>query len=80
KHFKVVRAHEEITHLNVEIARLHAWIDQEDAHLSSVATSLLASNPLLSQEVQHRYEERHRVNNVHRARLQVIYDLPGYSG
>ncbi|KAG2120417.1 uncharacterized protein F5147DRAFT_785148 [Suillus discolor] len=79
KHFKVVRAHEEITCLNFEIAWLHAWIDQEDAHLSSVAASLLASNPLLSREVQHRYEERHRVNNVHRARLQVIYDLPGYT-
>ncbi|KAG2058707.1 hypothetical protein BDR06DRAFT_875420, partial [Suillus hirtellus] len=80
KHFKVVRAHEEITCLNIKIVWLHAWIDQEDAHLLSVATSLLTSNPLLSREVQYQYEECHQVNKVYCARLQVIYDLPGYSG
>ncbi|KAG1726514.1 uncharacterized protein EDB91DRAFT_1061561 [Suillus paluster] len=37
KYFKVLHAHEEITWLNVEVARLHRWVDDEDAHLSSVA-------------------------------------------
>ncbi|KAG1884158.1 hypothetical protein F4604DRAFT_1920002 [Suillus subluteus] len=68
------------TRLNVEVVRLHAWVDDEDAHLSSVARSLSETNPTLAYEIQCRFEERHRVNNIHRTRLEAIYDLPGYNG
>ncbi|KAG1871676.1 hypothetical protein F4604DRAFT_1881103 [Suillus subluteus] len=52
KYFKVVRAREELTRLNVEVVRLHAWVDDEDAHLSSVARSLSETNPTLAYEIQ----------------------------
>ncbi|KAG1876360.1 hypothetical protein F4604DRAFT_1880665 [Suillus subluteus] len=80
KYFKVVRAREELTRLNVEVARLHTWVDDEDTHLSSVARSLSKTNPALACEIQWRFEERRQVNNIHRTRLRAIYDLPGYNG
>jgi hypothetical protein len=40
EHFKVVRAREEIKHLNVEIRRLHTWVDDEDAHLLKTTLEL----------------------------------------
>ncbi|KAG1849410.1 hypothetical protein F4604DRAFT_1687444 [Suillus subluteus] len=80
KYFKVVRAREELTRLNVEVVWLHAWVDDEDAHLSSVAQSLSETNPTLAYEIQCRFEERRRVNNIHCTRLEAIYDLPGYNG
>ncbi|KAG0697415.1 hypothetical protein DFH29DRAFT_946408 [Suillus ampliporus] len=80
KYFKVVRAREEITRLNVEAARLHTWVDDEDTHLLSVARSLSETHPALAYEIQWRFEECRRVNNIHRTRLGAIYDLPGYNG
>ncbi|KAG1724504.1 uncharacterized protein EDB91DRAFT_1239971 [Suillus paluster] len=79
KYFKVVRAREEITRLNVEAAQLHTWVDDEDTHLLSVARSLSETHPALAYEIQWRFEECRRVNNIHRTRLGAIYDLPGYN-
>ncbi|KIJ57454.1 hypothetical protein HYDPIDRAFT_72967, partial [Hydnomerulius pinastri MD-312] len=78
KYFKTVRAREEIMWLNVEIARLHAWIDGEDVHLFTTAEALRDSDPHLAHKIRHRCEARRRVNNVHRATLQAIYNLPGF--
>ncbi|PSS06890.1 hypothetical protein PHLCEN_2v3501 [Hermanssonia centrifuga] len=80
KHFKVLCARAEITRLNVEIARLQDWIDKEDSHFQMVVLSLARSDPLLSGEIKLRYARQRRTNDVHRARLQTIYKLPGYSG
>lgn len=80
KHFKVLRAKEEIVRLNVETRRLHAWIDDEDQQLQSASQASLATDPFLSRELQRRCWERSRVNDVHRLRLRAIYSLAGYSG
>ncbi|KAG2087255.1 uncharacterized protein F5147DRAFT_588159 [Suillus discolor] len=56
--FKIQRAHEEIQRLNVEVARLSAWVDDEDAHLKSTFKSLVESDPTLSHEISCMYEER----------------------
>lgn len=79
-YFKIQRAREEIQRLNVEVARLSAWVDHEDAHLKSTFESLVESDPTLSHEIRCMYEERRRVNDVHRGRIRAIYELPGYSG
>ncbi|KAG1880023.1 hypothetical protein F4604DRAFT_1679156 [Suillus subluteus] len=78
--FKIQRAREEIQRLNVEVARLSAWVDHEDVHLKSTFKSLVESDPTLSHEISCMYEERRRVNDVHHKRIQAIRDLPGYCG
>ncbi|KAG1785797.1 uncharacterized protein HD556DRAFT_1456348 [Suillus plorans] len=78
--FKIQRAHEEVRRLNVEVARLSAWVDYEDAHLKSTFESLVESDPTLSHEISCMYKERKRANDVHRRRIQAIYDLSGYCG
>lgn len=80
KHFRIVRAREEIHRLNIEISRLQEWVDTEDAHILEVSTALAMTNPILAREIRWRYEERRRMNNLHRARLEAIYSLAGYSG
>ncbi|KAG0692671.1 hypothetical protein DFH29DRAFT_882163 [Suillus ampliporus] len=80
KYFKIIRACEEINRLNIEIARLQKWVDDEDAHLFTTATSLSMSNPALASDIRRLHDKRQRVNNVHRMRLQAIYALPGFSG
>jgi hypothetical protein len=71
--FKIQRAHEEVQRLNVEVTRLSAWVDHEDAHLKSTFESLAESDPVLSREISHMYEERKRVNDVHRRRIHALY-------
>ncbi|KAG1767502.1 hypothetical protein EDD22DRAFT_978132 [Suillus occidentalis] len=80
KYFKIIRAREEIERLNIEISRLQRWVEDEDAHLLTTATSLEANQPALAHEIHHLYDKRVRMNNVHRARLQAIYALPGFCG
>jgi hypothetical protein len=81
KFFKVLRSHEEITRLNVEIGRLGAWVQFEDQQMLSVIDSLRDEGSImLAAEVQREYAERHRINNLHRVRLHRTADLTGYSG
>ena len=80
KYFKVRGAHVEIERLNIEIRRLHVWTDHEDRELLSAVNCISDSDPLLSSALRSFYEERHRINNLHRARLQNIYNLPEFSG
>jgi hypothetical protein len=73
KHFKVVHASEEIYCLNIEIRRLHKWIDDEDSLLSDTVKQTAHANPLLVTEVKQLAATRNRVNDCHRRRLQSIY-------
>ena len=78
KYFKVLRAHEEIHRLNIEVRRLDAWVTHENQVLKSAADT--ATDPHLALELCRRYAERRRVNNIHRTRIGAIYNLEGYSG
>ena len=80
KYFKLLRAREEITWLNVEVRRLQAWVDSETTEIKQIATELSAQNPPLSAELQVLFHRQLRVNNQHQLQLQRIYDLEGYSG
>jgi hypothetical protein len=66
--------------LNVEICRLHTWVDDEGTHLFHVAEHQAATEPLTSQAIWAQYDQHKWVNNVHRVRLQAIYSLPRYCG
>ena len=44
KYFKLLRAHEEINRLNVEIRRLQAWVDNETTEIKRIATEISAQN------------------------------------
>ncbi|EGN97742.1 hypothetical protein SERLA73DRAFT_14955, partial [Serpula lacrymans var. lacrymans S7.3] len=77
KYFKVIRAQEEIKCLNVEIRRLHEWVNAEDAHLLATAEGT-AGDEYIALEINAMYLTRQHVNNVHRHRLQQIYNLKGF--
>ncbi|KAG2120252.1 hypothetical protein DEU56DRAFT_747007 [Suillus clintonianus] len=81
KFFKVLRSHEEIIRLNVEIGRLGAWIQFEDQQMLSAIDSLQdEGSMMLAAEVQREFSERRRINDLHRIRLHSTAKLTGYSG
>ena len=52
KYFKLLRVHEEINWLNVEVRWLQAWVDYEIVDIKQIAEGLSAQDPLLSAELQ----------------------------
>jgi hypothetical protein len=80
KHFKVLRAQEEIIRLNVEICRLQAWVDTEDTDMEQAAADLESTNSPLAAQLNMLTRCQHRINTVHRGRLMRIYCLEGYTG
>jgi len=80
KYFKLLRAHEEINQLNVEVRRLQAWVDNKTTEIKQIAAELSAQNPLLSAELRVLFHHQQHVNIQHQLQLQRIYDLRGYSG
>jgi IS4 transposase len=78
KYFKVLRAHEEIHRLNIEVRRLDAWTIHEDEKFESAIDT--ETDPHLAAELRRHYAERRRVNRLHRIRISSIYSLEGYSG
>ncbi|KAI0054626.1 hypothetical protein BV25DRAFT_1816807, partial [Artomyces pyxidatus] len=80
KYFKIRRAREELARLNVEVPRLQAWVDFEDRDLEAKAQQVADSDPLLSAHILAFRLRRMRMNDAHRARLQQIYRLKGYTG
>ncbi|KAG1735668.1 uncharacterized protein EDB91DRAFT_1238175 [Suillus paluster] len=82
KYFKLVRSHEEIVRLNVEIKRLQSWVEHEDRSILNAIDSLLADDTeaLLVAELKEFHAKRHCINTNHRKHLQKIYALEGYTG
>ena len=79
KYFKLERAKEEVQRCNVEAARLQAWVDTDDAEMS---TAVAAHEHDLAFMAHLKIVQvwRRQANDRIRARLQQIYGLPGYSG
>jgi hypothetical protein len=80
KHFKVLRAREEIIRLNIEIFRLQAWVDTEDTDMEQAAADLESTNSPLAAQLNMLARCQRRINTVHRGRLMRIYCLEGYTG
>jgi hypothetical protein len=79
KYFKLERAKEEVQRCNIEVARLQAWVDQDDAELSR-AVAAHEHSPVFAAHLKVVQVRRREANDRIRARLQQIYSLPGYSG
>ena len=80
KYFKIERAEEEIHRCNVEVARVQAWIDEEDMAMSRAVAAHEGSDPAFAAHLRVLQTERCRVNNHLCTHLGQIYKLPGYSG
>lgn len=80
KYYKVKCARDEIVRLNVECRRLQTHIRDEEALYVQVMQRISQTAPLLHAEVRKAYENRRRVNRVHRVRLDAIHSLEGFTG
>ncbi|KAG1900180.1 uncharacterized protein F5891DRAFT_1128625 [Suillus fuscotomentosus] len=80
KYFKLLRAREEITRLNVEIRRLRTAIYDEELQATAVIRDLSGSDPLLASELKRQWRSRAAINAVHVYRLDQIGSLTGFSG
>jgi hypothetical protein len=80
KFFKLQRAREEISRLNIEIRCLCTSIHDETVHTNNVLEDLAVSNPALHTAVRSWWTLRSSVNNQHIQRLDKIERLAGFSG
>lgn len=80
KFYKLRRAHEEILRCNIEARRLSTWVRDEDNHLLDVLEGLRQVNRPLAAALDGFRAERHRINNIHRARLHTLFRMSGFSG
>jgi hypothetical protein len=80
KYFKLLRAKEEVSRLNVEIRRLRTFIHDEKTEMKKVIEGLRLSNPLLASELQRQWRSRSAINAFHIFRLDQIEAIPGFSG
>jgi hypothetical protein len=79
-YFKMCRAEEEITRLNVEIRRFVTYLQDEDRYLRGCEELLHASNPAVAHQVKLLRNVRARFNAEHVAKLDEFSRLPGFSG
>ena len=80
KYFKIKCAEEEIHRCNVEVARVQAWVDEEDVVMSRAVAEHEVSDPAFAAHLKVLQIQRRHVNNHLRTCLEQIYKLPGYSG
>ena len=79
-HFKMLRAHEEIDRLNIEIRRFVTFLRDEDHFLQEKEKDLEVGDPALAYQVHVHRMERGRFTAVHLRRLEQISRLSGFSG
>jgi hypothetical protein len=80
KYFKIERAEEEIHRCNIEVARVQAWVDEEDMVMSRAVAVHEGSDPAFAAYLNVLQIQRRHVNDHLRTRLGQIYKLPGYNG
>ncbi|KAG2339224.1 hypothetical protein BDR05DRAFT_892034, partial [Suillus weaverae] len=80
KYFKLCRAHEELTRLNVKIRCLRTAIHAEQVQTTAVIEDLWLSDLKLAEELQCQWCSPATINAVHLHRLDRIECLAGFSG
>ena len=80
KFFKLCRAKEEVTRLNVEIRRLRTAIHDEEREVLQTIANLRDSEPLLACELERLHRPRAAVNAIHIHRLHQIEKQHGLAG
>lgn len=79
-YFKLLRAHEEIERLNVEIPRLATYLQDENKYLQACEEQVrIFDDPLAHQISLHR-RERSRFTKHHVHRLYELSTLRGFTG
>jgi hypothetical protein len=79
-YFKICRAKEEISRLNVEIRRVATYLRDEDRYLCTCENQVREFNPQLAHQVALHRMERGRFNAHHLRRLTQISQLSGFTG
>ena len=79
-HFKIRRAREEISRLNIEIRRVATYICDEDRYLRRCEAQIQEYDPQLAHQVALHRLERGRFNSHHLRRLAEISRLSGFTG
>ena len=80
KYFKVCRAREEITRLNMEIRRLKTLIHEETIHTNKTIKLLTETDSHLAVELKSRWQLRHAINELHIRRLTSIEQSAMFTG
>lgn len=80
KHFKLCRAREEITRLNIEICRLRTFIHHETLQTNKVILHLTTTSPHLAAELKSRWHLRNAINTIHLQCLDLVEQSAGFTG
>jgi hypothetical protein len=80
QYFKICRAKEEISRLNVEIRRVATYLRDENRYLRTCETQIQEFNPQLAHQVALHRMERGRFDAHHLRHLTQISQLPGFTG
>ena len=79
-YFKLLRADEEITRLNVEIPRFITFMHDEDAYLGTKAKEVGLTDPGLAGQIELQCNSISRYTPFHIKSLNELARLPGFSG
>ncbi|THU99472.1 hypothetical protein K435DRAFT_620568, partial [Dendrothele bispora CBS 962.96] len=77
--FKILRAHEELERLHVEIQRLYTFMKEETCFLLRAEQILKVKDPAFAYQVGKYRMERGRFNEVHRRRLDSVLTWKDFS-
>ncbi|KAI5991218.1 hypothetical protein EDD15DRAFT_2388647 [Pisolithus albus] len=80
KYFRLCRAREEVTRVEVEVRRLHTAIHDEEQEVRETIHRLMQTNPALGLELERRHRYRRNINVLLISRLNQIETSVGYSG
>lgn len=79
-YFKVIRAQEEITRLNVEIQRVITYLHDEERFLRLREQELSTKNPILAHQINRLCQERSRFSDLHMRRFRSLLSLQKFTG
>ncbi|KAI6004702.1 hypothetical protein EDD15DRAFT_2384720 [Pisolithus albus] len=80
KYFKLCRAREEVTRVEVEVRRLRTAIYDEEQEVEAAVELLMMTDPHLGLELKRQHGQRHAINMLHVRRLDKIESSVGYHG
>lgn len=78
KHYKVLRAHEELLRCQVKARRLSTFMRDEDAELTKKHEDLSRTKHPLTADVKALLQHRALANAVHQERFAKLVKLPGF--
>jgi hypothetical protein len=79
-YFKLLRAEEEITRLNIEIRRFLTFMRDEDTFLSAKQKEVSLTDPALAYQIHMQCNDVNRFTLRHMKILNKTFQLPGFSG